>query len=265
VRILVTNDDGIASPGLHALARWLDEAGHDVLVVAPQSDMSGVGAAIGRIDLDHRVDVAPASIPGAPGIRALALNGPPGLAAMSACIGAFGDRPDLVVSGINAGPNTGHACLHSGTVGAALTAATFGVSALAVSLDVGDEQPWATACGRVATPLAILADAPAGTVLNLNVPAVEPDAVRGLRWAKLDPFGRVRLAVASQSDLWLQMEYRATQADIDPCSDSGLLDRGYATLTAIRGIAEIPPDEIDDREDGAPRIEARLASGPEEG
>ena len=138
MRILVTNDDGIESPGLHALALALHEREHEVLVVAPSQDMSGVGAAIGRIRGDQRIEAVPASIPGAPDVTAFSLDGPPGLAVMAGCLGAFGEPPDLVVTGVNAGPNLGHACLHSGTVGAALTAATFGISALATSVDVSD-------------------------------------------------------------------------------------------------------------------------------
>ena len=77
MRILVTNDDGIHSPGLHALARALDRLGHEVLVVAPQQDMSGVGAAIGRIRADRKIETSAAAIPGADSIRALAIAGLP--------------------------------------------------------------------------------------------------------------------------------------------------------------------------------------------
>jgi len=143
VRLLLTNDDGVRSSGLQALAAGLAEQGPDLVVVAPQEDMSGIGAAIGRVRPDQRIDVRDVELAG--GRRAFAIAGPPGLAVMAGCLGAFGDAPDLVVSGINAGPNTGHACLHSGTVGAALTASTFGVSALAVSIHVSDPMHWATA------------------------------------------------------------------------------------------------------------------------
>ena len=57
MRLLVTNDDGIASPGIHALARTLAEADHEVVVVAPQEDMSGIGAAIGRVRPDQRITI----------------------------------------------------------------------------------------------------------------------------------------------------------------------------------------------------------------
>jgi 5'-nucleotidase len=250
--VLVTNDDGIESPGLHALAIALERVGHDVLVVAPREDMSGVGAAIGRVRADQHIDTLPATIPHAADVRAYSFAGPPGLAVMAGCLEAFGPVPDVIVSGINAGPNTGHACLHSGTVGAALTASTFGVSALAVSSAVSDPMHWATACDTIEVPLRLLAGLPAGTVLNLNVPAVPRGRVRDLRWAKLDRFGRVRLALADRSDEWLQMEYRDTTTELDPSCDTALLAEGFATLTAIEAVSEIPPESLS--EQGEPVI-----------
>ena len=252
MRVLVTNDDGIESPGLHALAGALERAGHDVLVVAPREDMSGVGAAIGRVRSDQHIDTLAATIPAADGVRAYSIAGPPGLAVMAACLEAFGPVPDAVVSGINAGPNTGHACLHSGTVGAALTASTFGVSALAVSSAVSDPMRWPTACDTMEEPLRLLSGLPGGTVLNLNVPAVPRGQVRDLRWATLDRFGRVRLALADRSEDWLQMEYRDTTTELDPTCDTALLEQGFATLTAIAAVSEVPPSSL--TEQGEPAI-----------
>jgi 5'-nucleotidase len=264
MRILLTNDDGIRSPGLHALARSLDARGHEVLVVAPQEDMSGVGAAIGRIRRDQRIETSTAAIPGAELIRAHAIAGPPGLAVMAACLGAFGDAPELVVSGINAGPNLGHACLHSGTVGAALTAATFGVSALATSADVSDPMQWDTVCSLLDGPLALLQRLPAASVLSLNAPALPTDRLAGLRWATLDRFGRVRVALAESSETWLQMEYRTSDASLDPESDTALLERGYATLTAIQGITEVSLEEAARDSIGEARPDAVVTRVPDE-
>jgi 5'-nucleotidase len=135
-RILVTNDDGVESSGLHALVGALVDDGRDVMVVAPASDMSGSGAAIGRIHLDEHIDAEQVELPGLDGVPAYAVDGPPGLCVLAARLGGFGHRPELVVSGINPGCNTGRAVLHSGTVGGALTAANFGGRGLAVSIDV---------------------------------------------------------------------------------------------------------------------------------
>src|SRR6516162_6536778 len=131
MRVLVTNDDGVEAHGIHVLAAALRDASYDVLVVAPNSDRSGTGAAIGLIHADQHLDSEPVELPGCEGIPAHALDGPPGLCVCAARLGAFGTPPDVVVSGINSGANTGRAILHSGTVGAALTAQSFGASALA--------------------------------------------------------------------------------------------------------------------------------------
>ena len=122
MRVLVTNDDGVEAHGIHVLAAALRDASYDVLVVAPNSDRSGTGAAIGLIHADQHLDSEPVELPGCEGIPAHALDGPPGLCVCAARLGAFGTPPDVVVSGINSGANTGRAILHSGTVGAALTA-----------------------------------------------------------------------------------------------------------------------------------------------
>jgi 5'-nucleotidase len=244
VKIVVTNDDGIDAPGIQALVEGCLSFGHEPMVVAPSEDMSGAAAAIGKVRADQRIVTRRVTLPRCPEVPAHAVSGPPGLAAMAACLGAFGRPPDAVLSGINSGPNTGHAILHSGTVGAALTAATFGVSALAVSVEVSEPMRWATACALVEPTLERLCAAPAGSVLNLNVPAVPPDPLPELRWARLDRFGSVRVAVAGTSEGSLQMEYRSTGIELDPESDTALLEQGFATVTAIEGIAEVAPDDL---------------------
>jgi len=260
VRIVVTNDDGVASPGIHALAVMLRDMGHDVTVLAPAADVSGAAAAIGRITLGERLSMEPRDLPGqAAGIPAFALDGPPGLAVLVACQGGVGEPPDLVVSGINAGPNTGHSILHSGTVGAALTAASFGVSAIAVSAEVGDPTPWHLAEAHLSLAVDVIRTARAATVFNLNVPA---RPALGLRWATLDRFGTVRVAVAERADTWVQMEFRAPE-EPPPGSDTALLAEGYATITAIRGIGEIAAQG--GSAGSGPLPEGRLTEVPAEG
>lgn len=237
MRILVTNDDGVAAAGIHALAVAVAEMGHDVVVVAPLDDRSGSGAAIGSIHLDDHIDVQPYSVPGAAELAAFGIAGTPALAVMAARLGAFGDAPDLVVSGINPGLNTGRSTLHSGTVGATLTGANFGVSGLAVSIDTeGDELHWRTAAELAQSALRWLIDAPERTVVNLNVPNVAPDEVRGVRWAKLAPFGTVRAAVAESRDGRIQMELTATGVELPADTDTALVHAGFAAITSIVGI-----------------------------
>ncbi|HZP29123.1 MAG TPA: 5'/3'-nucleotidase SurE [Acidimicrobiia bacterium] len=235
MRVVLTNDDGITATGIHALCRRLCADGHEVTVVAPDTDRSGASAAIGRLTPGRgvpaeRVDDFPVA-----GVVAYRITGPPGLAVMSACLGAFGPAPEVVVSGINAGPNTGQAVLFSGTVGAALTAQTFGVSALAVSVDDTRPWHWDTACHYAGPTLRWLVDRAPGTVLNLNVPGVEASAVRGFHWASLDRFGSVRLAGYSRGEV--QFELRETETTLDPHSDTALLADGFATLTSLTGVS----------------------------
>jgi 5'-nucleotidase len=259
MKVLVTNDDGIESAGLHALARALVEAGYEPLVVAPDRDMSGSGAAIGQIHVDEHIDADKVELPGLPGVPAYAVDGPPGLCVLAARLGGFGDAPDVVVSGVNPGCNTGRAVLHSGTVGAALTAANFGGRGLAVSIDVGSTRVqeqgtggrsggpvatasgpdhWETAAEAAAAAVAWLAAAPKGTVLNINVPDRAADDLAGARAATLAPFGTVRSSVVeSAADGGrLQVELRPTTVELPPGCDTALVAEGYVAVSAITGI-----------------------------
>ena len=273
MRVLVTNDDGVASPGLHALARAIVAGGHDVIVVAPDREMSGTAASIGQAHIEAGIDSERVDLPGLDGVPSYALAGPPGLCVLTARLGGFGDPPDMVVSGINPGCNTGRAVLHSGTVGAALTAANFGARGLAVSIDVstrhlhegggtiavgdGDEARaelvedveagahWTTAATLAASAASWLASdaAPPGTVLNLNVPNVPLDRVAGARSATLAPFGTVRSSVVEPAPDGgrLQVEFHPTDKDLPPESDTALVAAGFVAVTALSGIG------IDDR------------------
>ena len=195
MRILVTNDDGIDSLGLHVLARRLTEVG-DVVVVAPDREYSGFGAALGTLHL-MEPDVRRVHVDGVP--EAWAVTGAPALCVYFARFGCFGDI-DLVVSGINPGVNTGRAIYHSGTVGAALTARNGGLSAVAVSQSVVgfgvegqgwdemiQDQRWDTAAEIAARVTEGLAkELPASPlVVNLNVPNVGIEEITAWRHAEV--------------------------------------------------------------------------------
>src|SRR5690606_33742122 len=126
VLALITNDDGIDATGLRVLADCAIHAGLEVVVAAPSWDSSGAGASLTAVEDDGRVVLREAELAGVTG-RCISIDAAPAFIVRSAMSGAFGARPDVVLSGVNHGPNTGHAVLHSGTVGAALTAATHGV------------------------------------------------------------------------------------------------------------------------------------------
>src|SRR3954447_3125249 len=236
MRLLVTNDDGVRAPGIAVLAAALTGAGHEVVVAGPLNDMSGSGAGIGPVHMGEGLDLVEIELPDVAGVRCVGLDGPPALAVMAARLGAFGDPPDAVVSGINPGCNTGRSTLHSGTVGAALTAANFGCSGLAVSLDISEPMHWDTAATLAVRAMAWLAGAPARTVLNLNVPARALTELAGVRRARLAPFGTVRTAIAEQREGHIQLELRDTGVELEPDTDTALIGAGWATITPLVGI-----------------------------
>lgn len=235
-RVLVTNDDGIESVGVRTLARALASE-FDVILAAPNRDRSGSGTGIGGLDLDAGVELTPVDVPG---VEAYSIDGPPGLAVTAAALGAFGTLPRLVFSGINAGINTGHSIIHSGTVGAALTANTFKMKGVAISLAQSDPWHWETAA-EYAAPVArwILAhESP--KVLNVNIPGVPPDKVVGVHWADLDEFGYIRVATADVEDRRLQFVVGSETSKSDPGTDTVLCSENHVTLTPLRSVEPAP-------------------------
>jgi 5'-nucleotidase len=243
MRALITNDDGIDAPGLAALARVAAEAGLDVVVAAPAEEHSGASASIiategtavtaaggkGTVHTERR------ELPGV--AEAHAVHAAPALIVLLALHGAFGPVPDVVLSGINRGANVGTAILHSGTVGAALTAGQGGVRALAVSLDVGlregGGEHWETAAAVVARVLPDLLAAAPGTVLNLNAPDLDaPDGLE-LVEAPLAPFGIVQTTMTEQDGDDVRLAIRQHRADAAPGSDMERLAAGVATVTSV--------------------------------
>lgn len=241
-KVIVTNDDGIDSPGLRLLAKGLAEE-HDVVVAAPSSDMSGSGTGIGGFDPVTGVDLTEVEIDG---ITAYTIAGPPGLAVMAAALGAFGRFPDLVVSGVNAGMNTGHSIIHSGTVGAALTARTFRSRGLAISLAQSDPWQWETAVEvGVSATTWILGRAHGPFVLNINVPGVSRSEINGIHWADLDEFGYFRVANAAVEDRKLQFVVGSSSAGTDPATDTALCAKNFVTVTPLSTIEPAPFPDLD--------------------
>jgi 5'-nucleotidase len=272
MRVLITNDDGVRAPGIRHLARAVSAAGYEVVVAAPRVEASGSSAALTAVAEDGRVVVEKHDL-------GYGVAASPAYIVVLANLGAFGDPPDLVLSGINRGANAGHAVLHSGTVGAVLTAAASGRSGLAVSLDVltsaakavgssrreatragassggaaiaaidamdDEARHWSTAADVAVKLLPQLAESPAGTVFNLNVPDVEPDGLAGLRRGSLASFGQVQVAIAESGEGFVRTSVEETGARSEPGTDLALLADGYASVTPIRAVGEDPGLVID--------------------
>lgn len=235
MRALITNDDGIDSAGLAPLVRVALAAGYEVTVAAPARESSGAGAALFGAEAGGRLVVEEKACPGLPeGVRSLAVRAAPALIAFLAAHDGFGPRPDLVLSGVNRGPNTGHAVLHSGTVGAALTAMTHGIRAVAVSMPAARPRHWATAEAVVAHVLGWVTERPARDgVLNVNVPDVPLHELRGVRSAPLAEFGAVTARLDDVGGGELLLHYDEIDPTGDAASDAGLVAAGWATLTLL--------------------------------
>jgi 5'-nucleotidase len=240
MRVLVTNDDGIDSPGLHALVRVALSAGHDVVVAAPIEEASGAGAGLSAVDAEGRIVVEPRTLDG--GVPAYAVAASPAFIVLLATQSAFGPAPDLVLSGINRGANTGLAVLHSGTVGAAFTAVNNGCRAMAVSVNCGyggNAVPrWDTAAAIATDLLPLVCGDDTGFVLNVNAPNCDLGDVRGVRRATLATFGVVQLTVLEQGHGYVRMSLEQSGTDLEAGSDEAWLLDGYATATPIRPTTE---------------------------
>jgi 5'-nucleotidase len=229
-------------------------------VVAPLTDHSGAGAAVGPVYERESIPYEHVDIPGLADVPTYGIDGSPALSVILACIEGFGPKPDLVVSGINHGINAGRSALHSGTVGATLTGAQFGLSGLAVSIAWATEPDfWETAVGLACGIVPTLARAEPATVLNLNVPAVPPRELRGLRHGTLGRVGLIRsvrpehtplpvdgpaidrtggaivLAMRGVGDDADRIKERA---ELEPDSDAALIEAGWASVTALVGVRE---------------------------
>ncbi len=183
MRILLTNDDGIYAPGILAARAALDALG-EVWMVAPERPRSAAGHAI---TLHKPLRITPLTLPN--GMQGYATNGTPTDCVTLGLDVLMEGRCDLVVSGINSGPNLGWDLTYSGTVAAAIEGAVLNVPSFAISVAVQtgtidlsggiDFGPAAAFTARLARQL--LADPlPANTLLNVNVPPVPESELRGV-------------------------------------------------------------------------------------
>jgi 5'-nucleotidase len=177
MRILLTNDDGINAAGLHAVKAALDPLG-EVLVVAPERPRSASGHAI---TLHKPLRISEVRLPD--GTRGWSTSGTPTDCVTLGWEVVLDNRVDLVVSGINSGPNLGWDVTYSGTVAAAMEGAILGAPAIAVSV-AGDRDPFEYGPAAAFTRRIAEAVRDHGmeryTLLNVNVPPVAADEIRGV-------------------------------------------------------------------------------------
>ena len=241
MKILLTNDDGIYAPGIAAMYQALLKKGHQVFVVAPDSERSAVGHAItvsdplkvSCVDVESR-------------ITGYAIKGTPADCVKLAVNALLEEKPDFVISGINKGANTGNHIIYSGTVSAATEGTMFGIPSIAVSLDVSlgkketmDFRHAAEFAVNLSETVVQQGGLPTGTLLNVNVPALKSEDIKGVRVGKqarfqhsdeyerrTDPFDRTYY--------WLKLEQVVVTDPPEMEVDYRLLKEGYVVVSPIQ-------------------------------
>ena len=232
MNILLTNDDGIYAKGIEVLAGALRKIA-SVTVVAPDHERSATGHAI---TLWNPLRVSKVERNGR--FFGYAVDGTPADCVKIAIQRLLKQKPDLVVSGINLGPNTGTNVIYSGTVSAALEGAVLGVPSMAVSLATFRRPKFAVAA-RVARTICLKLPRlrlPPQVVLNVNIPNRPKTQLKGIRvthqsrsyWS--EAFDR-RTDPRGTAYYWLKGERR--QIDRDPTSDEQAVRHGYVSVTPI--------------------------------
>src|SRR5690242_12923650 len=194
VRILLTNDDGVNARGLRLLESVARKFSDDIWIVAPTEEQSGAG---------HSLTLTTPVRLRRHDERRFSVSGTPTDAVMLALAHIMKDSPpDVILSGVNRGANLAEDVTYSGTVSAAMEGALAGVRSIALSQvysreGLGDQVPFAAAEAWAERVLRPLLDAPfiPGTLINVNFPAMEPDAIKGIRVCRqgIRDYGRLRI------------------------------------------------------------------------
>lgn len=179
MHILVTNDDGVRAPGIQALAQKMSEIGETALV-APLEEKSAIGHGI---TIREPIRVHKMNIEGVS--QAWGVNGTPADCVKLGLIELLDEKCDLVISGINQGPNLGTDVLYSGTVSAAIEGVILGVPSLAISLASWDYDDYSVSADIVKNLVEYLIKnkftLPSGTLLNINIPPVKQEDLAGCK------------------------------------------------------------------------------------
>jgi len=229
MNILLSNDDGYQAPGLRALAEVLSQIARTT-VVAPERNRSG---ASNSLTLDHpiRAEVAENGF--------IRVDGTPTDCVHLAITGLLEEEPDMVIAGINAGANLGDDVLYSGTVAAATEGRFLGLPAIAVSMAAGAPRHYETGARVTAQLVKHLQTAPlaADTIINVNIPDLPYEALKGYRVARLgyrhkaepvvkttDPRGRIIYWVGPAG----------AEQDAGPGTDFHAVREGYVAVTPLQ-------------------------------
>ena len=209
--ILLTNDDGVQAEGLKRLRRAVSSLGR-VVVVAPERQQSGASHALTHSN-PLRINPVEKDV--------FAVDGTPTDCVLLAMRGLLKERPSLLVAGMNHGPNLGDDVTYSGTVAAAFEGTLLGLPSIAISVSSWEKCRFDAAEQFAATIARNVLERglPDGTLLNVNVPSIPPEEVKGVKVTKLgkrvyrdavvkktDPRGRAYYWIGGQPPIWCEGE-----------------------------------------------------------
>ena len=228
MRILVSNDDGYLAPGLRCLVDSLASLG-EVIVVAPDRDRSGASNSL-TLRAPIRTRTADNGF--------ICVDGTPTDCVHLAVTGLLDPEPDIVVSGINAGSNLGDDVIYSGTVAAAMEGRLLGLTAIAVSLASPHCRHFETAATVASRLVERLVERPldSNVILNVNVPDVAIDALRGFRATRLGHRHRAEPVIRMTDPRGEPMYWvgpSGAEQDAGPDTDFEALRSGYVSVTPL--------------------------------
>jgi len=234
MRILVTNDDGILADGLWTLVAELKKIG-PVVVVAPAEERSAIGTAVSLRQPLRVQSVTPL----VPEVEAYSIDGTPADSVILALSKLATNGIDLVVSGINSGPNLGDDVFISGTVGAALQGYLHGLPALVISMDAVNS-PYLEVAARLAALLAKKIDnnaLPRDIFLNVNVPDLPLEEIREVRVTRLANQSHGNSVAVRQENAGEQPNYHLVRQrltnDTNTNTDVAAIEQGNISITPL--------------------------------
>lgn len=229
MHFLISNDDGLSARGISVLAERIGQLGR-ITIVAPDRNCSG---ASNSLTLESPIRTREVE----PGVHRV--SGTPTDCVHLALTGLMSEDPDMVISGINHGANLGDDVIYSGTVAAAMEGRFLGLPAVAVSL-VYDAQPehFETAAEAAARLVAQLSrdPLPADTILNVNVPDIPWEEIRGFEVTRLGHRHRAEPCIETVDPRGQPMYWvgpAGAEQDAGPGTDFDAIRRGYISVTPI--------------------------------
>jgi 5'/3'-nucleotidase len=233
-RILLSDDDGIAAAGLLAVYAELVKLG-DVTVAAPAENQSGVGHGVTYAEPLMVREIEPLVKTDAPAGKWYRIAARPASCVRLALTSLLAEKPDLVVSGINRGENTGYVVYMSGTLGAAREAAFDGIPSIAASQVIGpamDFRPGAAFVGRLAADV-LRRGVPKGTFLSVNIPEAEIKGVKIVPHALTEGVNTYERGVNPRKETYFWNSWAEPFSEtLD--NDAGAVRHGYIAVTPIR-------------------------------